>query len=112
MARAAALGTLRRESRFIMEIPASDLPDRDGLSSGETVLIQGVIDACFIEDGGWVLIDHKTDRVPASGGEKILTDRYRAQLELYSRALTQISGLPVTKRVIWSFALGRSIDVS
>ena len=29
------------------------------------LLVQGVIDLCFLENGAWVLVDYKTDRCPA-----------------------------------------------
>jgi ATP-dependent helicase/nuclease subunit A len=71
-------------------------------------LIQGVIDCCFISGGGWTLIDYKTDRVRVLGE---LVDRYRAQVELYSRALEAITQRPVLERGIYSFTLGDVIFI-
>ena len=52
------------------------------------VLIQGIIDAYFEEDGEIIVIlDYKTDRVQT---EAELKDRYREQLRLYTKALEQI----------------------
>ncbi len=51
------------------------------------VLYHGVMDALAIKDQEIVLIDYKTDRVPATSGDDFLADRHRAQLELYKKAL-------------------------
>ena len=58
--------------------------------NGET-LVQGVIDCCFEERGGWVLLDYKTD----GGDVQEILARYREQITLYARALHEITGLPV-----------------
>ena len=35
----------------------------DTLEDGENLFLQGIIDTAFEEDGEWVLVDYKTDRV-------------------------------------------------
>lgn len=74
-------------------------------------LIQGVIDMYFIEDGELVIVDYKTDRVPANAGEKTLKERYAVQLDYYAKALSQITGLSVKEKLLYSFALGKQISV-
>ncbi len=106
MRAAAGEGRLYREQPFFMGIPASRL--REGFPEGETVLIQGVIDAYWEEEDGLVLLDYKTDRVDNAGE---LFKRYRTQLELYAQALTQIRDLPVKSILIYSFALDRFIEL-
>ena len=73
MQQAAKRGALRREQQFMLEIPVMELYPE--LESEETVLVQGIIDACFEEDGEWVLVDYKTDYV-RYGMEQTLVDRY------------------------------------
>ena len=59
MWRAQEQGLLYREQPFVLGIDAKRLdPD---LPEGEKVLIQGIIDVFFIEDGEIVLLDYKTD---------------------------------------------------
>ena len=59
MWRAQEQGLLYREQPFVLGIDAKRLdPD---LPKGEKVLIQGIIDVFFIEDGEIVLLDYKTD---------------------------------------------------
>ncbi|MBQ7678527.1 MAG: helicase-exonuclease AddAB subunit AddA [Butyrivibrio sp.] len=97
-------GRLYRERPFMMGVPASE---RDpALPAEETVLIQGIIDAWFIEAGEVVILDYKTDHVRQA---QVLADRYRLQLDYYERALRAITGKPVRERLLWSFALGREI---
>ena len=82
------------------------MPDTD---SEEMVLVQGIIDAFFREEEGLVVVDYKTDRVPHQGGREMLIDRYHTQLELYARALQQLTGHPVKACYIYSFTLGETI---
>lgn len=108
MQQAAKRGALRREQQFMLEIPVMELYPE--LESEETVLVQGIIDACFEEDGEWVLVDYKTDYV-RYGMEQTLVDRYRVQLEQYARALEQLTGMKVREQIIYSFALDKHIPV-
>ena len=52
--------------------------------------MQGALDCAFWEDGAWVIVDYKTDRVHDADA---LWRRYRAQLSLYREALSQCTGL-------------------
>jgi len=108
MQQAAKRGALRREQQFMLEIPVMELYPE--LESEENVLVQGIIDACFEEDGEWVLVDYKTDYV-RYGMEQTLVDRYRVQLEQYARALEQLTGMKVREQIIYSFALDKHIPV-
>ena len=96
-----------REKQFIIGVPVSELqkglklPDDSPLQ-----MIQGVIDMGFMEDGEYILADYKTDRVTDA---LTLIERYRIQLDLYARALTQATGLPVREKWIYSFELGKEI---
>ena len=104
MARADERGELYREQPFVLGIEADSInPD---FPHDETVLIQGIIDACFLEENEFVLVDYKTDRVDSSAE---LRDRYRVQLDLYERALSQITGRKVREKLIYSVSLGAVI---
>ena len=73
------------------------------------MILQGVVDCAFVEDGALVVLDFKTDRVPDLGA---LLARYRAQLVLYRGALAQCTGLPVRECVLYSFHLGDFLSFS
>ncbi len=93
-------GELYREQPFVYGISAERL-SRD-FPSEEKVLIQGIIDVFFIEDGKLVLLDYKTD-VIASMEE--LWNRYDTQLDYYQEALTKLMDMPVSEKVLYSFYL-------
>ena len=106
MAASEKRGGLFREQPFVMGIPANEL--KETFPAEETILIQGIIDVLFEEDGGYVILDYKTDRV---NDAEELVRRYRVQLDFYARAVTQILGRPVREKLIWSFALGKQIRI-
>ena len=99
-----------RERRFIIGIPVSEVyPELQDRPEGrESLMLQGVVDLYFEEDGALVLVDYKTDSVKDPA---VLQERYRVQLELYERALVQSTGKPVKERWIYSFALQKEIPV-
>jgi len=74
----------------------------------EGVLIQGILDLCFFEDGAWVLVDYKTDRCDADE----LKQRYREQLTWYARALRDITGRPVREIFLYALRQGRALEIS
>ncbi len=94
-----------RERSFLSPTPAKELlPETD---SEEPILLQGVIDACFVEDGAWVLLDYKTDRV--TGDPKEYAKKHTRQVALYAAALAKLSGIPVKERHI--VLLGANTEV-
>jgi ATP-dependent helicase/nuclease subunit A len=70
------------------------------------MLVQGVIDCCFLEGGAWVLIDYKTDYVQ---DEQAVLKRYAPQLQLYRRALEEITNIPVKEDVIFLLRSARGL---
>ena len=91
-------GKLFREKPFVMGIKACDI-DPEQYKSEELVVVQGIIDAWFIEDDEIVVVDYKTDSV---NNIKDLDARYRSQLEYYGKALSDMTGLKVKQLVIYS----------
>lgn len=97
---------LYREQPFVISEKASVLnPLWDG---EQTVLVQGIIDAYFMEDDEIVLVDYKTDKV-RKGDEQKLIDLYHVQLEDYARALERMLKRKVKEAYIYSFTLGKEI---
>lgn len=94
---------LRVEQPFVMGRPADEI---EGDGSGTMVLIQGIIDAFFIEDGEIVLLDYKTDFVKS--GEE-LKKRYQKQMDLYEEALRDNLGMRVKEKLIYSFSLEKIV---
>ena len=98
MKRAKSLNRLFREQPFVIGMP----------QDGEMILVQGIIDAYFTEDDGITIVDYKTDRV---SNDEMLINRYRAQLEYYGKALSQITGRPIKALTIYSSCLQREIII-
>ena len=88
-----------RELPFVMKSP----DDR-------SVLVQGIIDCCFVEDGEWVLVDYKTDRI---NEEKLAewSQSYTTQMNLYKKALESTTNMLVKEAFLYSFHLGREYKI-
>ena len=71
-----------REYKFFDTIPAVEAGFPDGATA--PVLLQGIADCIFVEDGRLYLVDYKTDRVSSL---RQLERRYGEQLRLYKRAI-------------------------
>lgn len=97
-------GQLYREQPFVLGISATKLSEE--FPPEEKVLIQGIIDAFFVEDGEIVLLDYKTDKVKSS---RELWDRYETQLDYYKEALEKLMQMPVKECILYSFGLGRCV---
>ena len=106
MQQAAKNGTLYREKPFVMGETAKDILEES--HSDEMVLIQGIIDVFFEEEGEMVLLDYKTDRVRQG---KELADRYRAQIELYKKAIERATGRKVKEQLLYSFCLNEVVEL-
>ena len=99
-------GMLYRESPFVYGISAEHLNKK--FPKEETVLVQGIVDVYFEEEGELVVADYKTDVVKE---ERELSDRYRVQLDYYAEALEKLTGKPVKEKIIYSFYLGKEISI-
>lgn len=106
MAQADKSGKLYKEQQFYVAMT----PDRiwkDEAPSEEIIVVQGIIDAYFIEDGQAVLLDYKTDRV--SNMEELVT-KYHVQLDKYAETIEQLTGYTVKEKIIYSFCLNDEIS--
>ena len=106
MSEAAKKEKLYLEQPFVLSVPANEV--NESFPDTEKVLVQGVIDVYFEEDGKLILMDYKTDRVDTA---EELIKRYKTQLDYYSEALSRLEKKPVAEVLIYSFALGEVITV-
>ncbi len=99
-----------KEYEFTFAIPVRELyPEVPAtVAQNEKIIIEGVADCAFIENGNLVVVDYKTDRV--TSGEE-LKEHYGSQLGIYRRCLEQVIGLPVVQTLIYSFRLGETIEL-
>ena len=102
---------VNREVRFNLEIPCSEIYVDIGEVEyeDETVLLQGIIDCYFEEADGLVLIDYKTDYVPA-GNTQSLKGKYRTQIDYYAKALEKLTGKKVKEKYIYLFWNGEILE--
>ena len=105
MSLAQSEGRLHKEQQFVVGIPARNMGAGD---SDELVIVEGIMDAWFEENGELVLMDYKTDRVDDEG---VLREHYSRQLDYYARALTQMTGKKIKEKWIYSLALEREIPM-
>jgi len=93
----------RASARCLTEVPFHFLKKDSG---GVPTLVRGVVDLAFLEDGGWVLVDYKTDRVSEDDARK-RAEKYLPQLRLYSEVWEKILGEPVKEALIYLVEAGR-----
>lgn len=94
------------EQPFCLKMKASEC----GLKSGsdETVIVQGIIDLCFLENNKWIIIDYKTDAINLSDAPKAAC-KYALQLKLYARALERITLLPVAEKYVYYLSANTAV---
>ena len=80
--RAARAGSCRRETPVAIRLD-------DG------VVVEGVVDAAFVDNGVWIVVDFKTD-VEIAGR----LDEYRRQVALYAAAIARATGIPARAVVL------------
>ena len=77
---------------------------------GETVLVQGVVDLLVDEGDGFLLVDYKSDRIPADQ-TGLAAARYRFQLDLYAMAVESILHRKVKEKYVYLFHLNRAVPL-
>lgn len=104
--------SLERELPFSLLYPASHLFEAVKSDNNDPILIHGIIDGCFEDENGAVVIfDYKTDVVNDYQTPAKIADRYRGQLNLYSLALESIKQKKVAHRYLYLVSTGQVIEV-
>ncbi len=100
-----------KEYAFTVSVPLSEMHPEIPVEAaeGESIIIEGVVDCAFEENGKLIIVDFKTDR--ASDSDE-LVEKYKEQLSVYRRCLSEVIGLPVAQTLIYSFRLGEIIAVN
>ena len=104
-----ASDNVMREKKFAALFPAKFFyPELTGEAAEEKIVVQGIADCVFVEDGKLVIVDYKTD---TGVDTEALLDRYSAQLEIYREALSQALGMPVKETLLYSFFMNSTVKV-
>lgn len=99
---------LYRERQFVVGIPANEL--YTDCESEELIVLQGIIDAYFEEEGEIVLVDFKTDYIKKQEeGEALLKKRYQTQFDCYKKALKKMTGKNVKETILYSLSLEKEL---
>lgn len=106
-----AAAKIYREVPFNLEIACTEIyTDLDHQKYGHhKVMLQGVIDCYFEDKDGLVLIDYKTDFVKDSSD--FIRQRYKVQIDYYTKALERITGKKVNERYIYLFHNGEILQM-
>jgi ATP-dependent helicase/nuclease subunit A len=97
-----------REKKFTVEVPISEVYEGVEEFSDEKIMIQGIADCAFLEDGRLVVVDYKTDRLES---EELFKEKYTSQVLIYKKALSMSTGYEVKETLLYSFYLGKEIRV-
>ncbi len=96
-------GSLRREKPFTLRT----------VRGGKEMLVQGVIDCCFEEDGRMILIDYKSSyirpKAPRESELERIRDEYKIQIELYSEAVEKGTGMETAEAYLYLFTIAEAI---
>jgi len=127
-----AASNVYRETPFVMAIPAAELyPEiaagisngydaemntqsetshENNISSQETILVHGIVDCYFEENGQLVIIDFKNEN-PTRGDIEAWINSHRVQLNIYKKAIEAATEKNVKEILLYSFSQGLAIKV-
>ena len=97
---------IRKEMPFSILLPAKHF--YQNCEEDEKIFLQGTIDCLLETEDGAVIIDYKTDRGHTA---EELAAHYAAQLRVYAQAAETLLALPVKTLCLWSFRLGKMIEI-
>jgi ATP-dependent helicase/nuclease subunit A len=76
----------------------------------DAMMLRGIIDSYFEEDGEIILIDYKTDFVNYKNESEIIR-KYKIQLDLYGEVLEEITGKKVKEKWIYLFYIDKACKI-
>jgi ATP-dependent helicase/nuclease subunit A len=102
-----------REAPFVLRKKANDISG--SLNKDDLILVQGIIDCYFIEDGEAVIVDYKTDKIDETKEIEFqinnLKNEYKDQIELYKEAVERITGKNVKECYLYLFSIGKEVKI-
>ena len=112
MVKAHSLNHLKREVPFHIEINSTDIYKNLSVEiyGEEKIMLQGIIDCYFEENGEIILIDYKTDSV-VNGEVNPLIEKYKTQLDYYAKALEATLGKKVNECYLYLFSIDEAVEV-
>jgi ATP-dependent helicase/nuclease subunit A len=105
--RMTAAKIMEREFKFSILRPAEEFYPGGGT---EKILLQGVVDCFFEEEGEIVVVDFKTDKVTEKTVDKT-AQKYSRQINVYADVLQHITGKRVKERIIYFFSIDHAYSL-
>ena len=103
---------LKREQAFYLQMKLKDLfediSEFEKEQNEDTLMLRGIIDAYFEEEDELVIIDYKTDFVNEENKLELIS-KYEKQLEIYSKALNELTGKKVKEAYIYLFGIEEAV---
>ena len=95
-----------KEKQFVMQQNYNKIVKNS--DNNTKVIVQGIIDLVVVKDGQAILIDYKTNRTKDTN---FLVQSYALQLEIYKQAFEKATNIAINKKFLYSFYLGKLIEV-
>ncbi len=96
-----------REVPFNLSVSAKSV----GKDAEGDVILQGIIDLLFEENGKWVIVDYKSNFVTEENIGELIA-HYRVQMQLYRRAAEMISRRSVDECILCFLRAGREESIT
>ncbi len=100
-----ASNSVHKETPFVIGLTPSEVFGAEYIninSDNNKILVHGIIDLYFEENGSFVLLDYKTDYIENNNVSKI-SDKYKIQIELYKKSIELSSGKKVSEAGLYLF---------
>lgn len=94
----------KREYKFSCLFNASEI--YTDVDSDDEVMLQGVIDCLFEENGKIIIIDYKTSKNDFNN-----IDKYTVQMQMYKKACVKIFAKPCENTVLYFFGSGQELVI-
>jgi len=96
--------TVKKEWSFNIMLQGKEI---DATYSNEAIIVQGIIDACFLENGHWILLDFKTDRFL----DDLRMETYKKQITFYAKALERLTPYPVGESYLCFISMQKNVKI-
>ena len=103
---------LKREARFVIGIKPSEINPNwsDGKDKDEQILVHGIIDCLFVENGEIVIVDYKTDKIKGTN-YNAHSEKHIIQMKFYKIAAERILNRSVGNTLLYFFDGGIVVSV-
>ena len=87
-----------------------DIQNNRAIYEEESLMMRGIIDLYFEEEDEIVIVDYKTDYIDDDNKQEVI-NRYKKQMELYSDALSNLTGKKVKESYLYLFNADEEVRV-